>query len=334
MTTTNQPHKHTNSHNHSPLPAHRSQENQLPAIRLDLKAFEYVQMEKTALALTIVQCTKPSAQHQLSVGDTIYPIILALGTTLDDGSDIDEALFTASYDRSYPLDSPYGSFVVVMPEAFALKLRQEANNNSLTIRGHADVYYKVDIHEYDDDTEKTANKNRDTIKWAWVDIPKGYTQSDAALEAKIKNEFAKRAKLQVTKFLHPTLKNTKIPDTRCRVEFEHTEEFYAVYLQYLTCVDLAWKDVKKEMAVRINVGYLKEMGVCPRLTCYKIRPDVARAEHRDRELCSCADRGLGNGKNVLGHKRARDETSTASAKAAAAWKQRQAAKYAKKDPFA
>jgi hypothetical protein len=235
-------------------------------IRLDLKPFEYAQMEKVALALTIMQCTNPGAQHQLSVGDTIYPIILALGSTLDDDSEIDESLFSASYDRAYPSGSPHGSFVVVMPEAFALKLRQSTNGTTLTIRGHAETFYKVDIHEYDDDTEKTSNKNRDTVKWAWIDIPKGYTQSNAALEAKVTNEFAKRAKLQITKFYRPTLKGTKIPDSRCRVEFEHTDDYFTSLLQNLTCVDLAWKDVKKEMAVRINVGYLKEMGVCPRLT--------------------------------------------------------------------
>ena len=137
-----------------------------------------------------------------------------------------------------------------------------------------------------------------------------------------------------TKFHRPYVKGTKIKDNRCRIEFAH----YANYLKNITHVNLAWTglNVKLEMSVRLNIEYCRQEHICPRNSCYKLRPDTASHNTADRDICCCKDRGLGDGKD-LRYKRARDQGSSSADDAAAAWRRRQAANMAKakaKDPFA
>ena len=302
----------------------------MPEYVLNLRAFEYEQMDKVAVALHIIECNKDDAQHNINAPETIFPVIRELGGTLQSGQPIDAALFNSNYDRSFPADDKFGSFVVVMPEAFAMRLYQFCQR--ITIIGKDGTGYRVTPIPYEDTKAEKRIVDTDTIKWAWIDIPKGYTKSKAALEAQVTNELNKRAGLKVTKFQRPNVQDTIIPGNRCRIEFEQNEDFTCLNMCRATFVDLTYDTYPKEMRVRFNVGYCKKLQICPRDTCYKIRPDVAPVETKYNLICSCSDKGFGDGKDEKGKKRARD---AGPSNAAANWHARQAAKYSKgKDPFA
>ena len=261
--------------------------------------------------------------------------IQQLGGTLAGGEAIEEDIFTAAYDRGFPKTSKFGSFILNMPEAFAAVLLNKAPK--ITFYAQSGVAYRC-VPEAFEITEKLKDTDGDTIRWAWIDIPKFYTQSDQALETKISNELAKRAFIKLTKFYRPCIKGTKIKDNRCRIEFAHGDNFYGNYLKNVTHVNLAWEglNVKLEMAVRFNLEYCRQERICPRNTCYKLRQDAAPLNTPDRDICCCKDRGLGDGKDFR-MKRARDQGSSSADDAAAAWRRRQAANMAKataRDPFA
>jgi len=304
-------------------------------LTLNKKKGDYTQMIKTTVALVIEKCTNPAAQHHGAAADAIMPIIQQLGGTLTNGEAIEESDFTAAYDRGFPKTSSFGSFIVNMPEDFATVLLSKGTK--ITFYAQSGVAYRCIPGNFEI-SERVQEKDGSTIRWAWIDIPKFYTQSDEALETKISNELAKRAFLKLTKFYRPCIKGTKIKDNRCRIEFAHGDDFYANYLKNITNVNLAWEglNVKLEMAVRLNVEYCRQERICPRNTCYKLRQDSAPIGTPDSDLCYCKDRGLGDGKD-LRHKRARDQGSSSADDAAAAWRRRQAANMAKakaQDPFA
>jgi hypothetical protein len=292
-------------------------------------------MIKTTIALTIEKCTNPAAQHHSAAADAVMPIIQQLGGTLEGGEAIEESVFTAAYDRGFPKGSNFGSFILNMPQDFATILLNKSIK--ITFYAQTGVAYRCTPEAFEV-SERIQNKDGDTIRWAWIDIPKFYTQTDEALETKISNELAKRANIKLTKFYRPCVKGTKIKDNRCRIEFAHGDSFYPNYLKNINHVNLAWEgvNVKLEMSLRLNLEYCRQERICPRNTCYKLRPDAAPISTPDHDLCSCKDRGLGDGKD-LRYKRARDQGSSSSDDAAAAWRRRQAANMAKakaKDPFA
>ena len=176
-------------------------------VTLDKKLYDYEQMTRETVALTIVKCLTKNAQHNKSSQNTIIPIIEELGGTLANGTPIPPSLFTVNYDRGFPIASEYGAFVVVMPQDFASALI--ALDIVIEFKGQQGIPYAVKPEPYVI-KEQLRAKAIDTIKWLWIDVPKGYTPTDAALEAKITNELAKRAKLQLTKFYRPKLKGTAI----------------------------------------------------------------------------------------------------------------------------